>query len=391
LSVLVGFTAGLIVMEQQGHTRPTSRILQVVHKRMAYQLRWGSPVARQRAAATLGQLRFNRTTTRALTEALRSDPAPRVRRTAAVALGRIGRKVRWTSIFAVKRATLEDTEPEVRIAAIRTLHRIGPATVVARTLGQVLARDRDSSVRRTAATVLGTLGARAEAALGPLERALLVESDRRVRRAMLLTLGKIGPRAVASLIRLTRADNSKARWAAAVALGRIGVRARRGARSLLQLLEDSDSNVRWAASWSLGRLRNRNTAPALERVVLRDRRVEVRRAAAVALGRIGPSAGSAVFGLQQAMLKDQSSRVRLAAARSLGRVGSGAVMAIGALQQTLLKDPRDRVRGAAALALGKMGRQASKATRALKYAQWQDDSPRVRRLTMVALKMIQDG
>lgn len=90
---------------------------------------------------------------------------------------------------------------------------------------------------------------------------------------------------------------------------------------------------------------------------LQDLDVEVRKKAALALGRIGPQAADAVPSLVRA-LQDQSLAVRRRAALALGDIGVAASSAILALRGAAWDDSDWGVRRAAALALQSiLGRQ----------------------------------
>lgn len=81
----------------------------------------------------------------------------------------------------------------------------------------------------------------------------------------------------------------------------------------------------------------RDAVPALVEA-LGDRNVQVRRQAALALGRIGPDAEQAVPALSAA-LGDGDEQVRRNAARALGQIGPAAKEAIGPLMQLLRQPP----------------------------------------------------
>ncbi len=304
-----------------------------------------------RASRLLGRSDIPSALKRALAEALgeigdpRAIPAlvgalkdenERVRRAAAVALGRIGAPAVPALIGALK-----DADREVRRAAAEALGRIGDREAVPALIGAL--KDADWEVRGAAAEALVRIGAPAVPALvGALK-----DENGWVRGAAAEALGRVGdPRAVPALVGALEDAEEWVRRAAAGALGRIGDR--EAVPALVGALEDADWWVREAAAEALGRIGDREAVPALTEA-LKDAYERVRRAAAWALGEIGDR--EAVPALVGA-LKDADREVRRAAAGALGRIGDRE--AVPALLGAL-KDENERVRWAAAGALGEIG------------------------------------
>ncbi len=104
-----------------------------------------------------------------------------------------------------------------------------------------------------------------------------------------------------------------------------------GVQALADALKDKDADVRKNAALSLGRYGDK-AVPAVPALIeaLKDGAVDVRGAAAVALGRIGPPAKDAASGLAD-LLKDKQADVRGAAALALLRIGKAANSAVPAL------------------------------------------------------------
>src|SRR5262249_28367359 len=92
---------------------------------------------------------------------------------------------------------------------------------------------------------------------------------------------------------------------------------------LMRDLKSKDSDVRRTAAIELGKL-GAEAKPAVDALVkaLKDDDVYVRRFSAQALGGIGPDASGSVSALTSA-LRDRDKRVVEAAAQALGKIGSG--------------------------------------------------------------------
>jgi HEAT repeat protein len=101
--------------------------------------------------------------------------------------------------------------------------------------------------------------------------------------------------------------------------------------------------------------------------------VAVRVSGAMALGRLGPEAGSAVEPLA-ACVQSEDALLRLHAGLALSRVGVEAIPHLRAL----LHSPNDDTARAAATALGRMGERATEALDALQSAAGESPSPYVR-------------
>jgi HEAT repeat protein len=169
--------------------------------------------------------------------------------------------------------------------------------------------DKDSSVRRRAASALIDVGPEAKAAVPSLARALK-DPDTYVRRFSAQALGKIGPDA----------------RAAVPALG--------GA------LKDDKREVAEAAAEALGKIRSGASKPLADAVKDKGTDADVRRKAAEALAELGPEARLAVPVLIAA-LKDNE--VRVQAAVALGAIGPDAKSALPALKTASeLKGNRNR-------------------------------------------------
>jgi HEAT repeat protein len=169
-----------------------------------------------------------------------------------------------------------------------------------------------------AALALASMG---RTALGPLMNQL-ANPNATTRRNAAWAIGELtnmvpGDRApaVPQLINLLSDSDPWVRMAAARALGE--VRDRLASSMLTGTLADSDWRVRRLAAWALNEMKEERAVPALSDLLLRDSRVEVRVAAAEALGEIRSSA--ALLALQRA-LNDADASVRSKASWAISEI-----------------------------------------------------------------------
>jgi HEAT repeat protein len=151
--------------------------------------------------------------------------------------------------------------------------------------------------------------------------------------------------AVPEMIRTLKAKDSDLRWAAAHALGRIGLVDEAILPALLNALKDKEEPlVRSYAVQSLGRFGPKaNTAiPALVDTLKstdvhdEKRAREIRQEALKALGKMGPDGRIAVPAMIEILANDRfSSSERGLAALALGNLGSAAKEAVPALTQAV--------------------------------------------------------
>lgn len=213
---------------------------------------------------------------RTLVPLLRSR-SPERRYGAAAALRRAGDP---EAVPALKKA-LSDPDPGVRWMALEALGAIGsPALPV---LTALLGSD-DIDLRWGAAVALGEIGD--PEAVGPLARSL-EDEDRYVRTRAALALAAIGARALPSLAAAAGHRDAGVRWAAALALGKIG--SPDGIPPLSVLVADPDPGVRWKAAEALGAVGGAASVIPLVGA-LGDGDEEVRGAASAALITIGEAA-----------------------------------------------------------------------------------------------------
>jgi HEAT repeat protein len=251
---------------------------------------------------------------------------------------------------------LRSKSPSIRRTAAESLAEGGRAGLPA--LSKAL-KDDDLTVRRAAVWSLMCIGHKAGPAT-PALTAALADDDAEVRRHAAAALGDIEPsavNAVPSLIRVLKEDQTGAtRQFAANALGKIG-RVTQAVPALVQALTDPDINVRTAAAEALGKFGpTANEAIPTLLATIQDMNVGgegLRRSSALALGQIGQPTSEVVEALA-ATLKDPHQGPRRFAAKGLGLLGAGAKLALSALIE-VLGDQETFVREEATEAIGKIG------------------------------------
>jgi CubicO group peptidase (beta-lactamase class C family) len=211
----------------------------------------------------------------------------------------------------------------------------------------------------------------------------LADVDTAVRRNGAAALGRLGSGGAAAAPNLVGALDDRdavVRWNSAVALATIGSQA---IGPLLRALADVRANVRRGAALALGRMvpPPRDALRPLT-ATLGDRDAGVREAAAGALGSFGTDAAAAVPALV-ALFADEDPYVNGKAAEAAGRIGKAAVPALA----NALKDKRENVRWCAAIAVGRIGPDARDAVPALTKA-LTDTNENVRWGSVIALGQI---
>ncbi len=212
-------------------------------------------------------------------------------------------------------------------------------------------------------------------------------------------LGKIGGfhrgEILPALLNSTKDESAAVRWAALIALGKIGPDAR-AVRALISSLEDSDRRVQIAATYPLKQIGPEalEAVPALEKLLADcsfddlvqiaealiaigagekavpslvrftvDPDSSIRQFVAWTLGRIGPKPDAVLPALIR-LIEDADWRVQRGALQALGDIGPGAKEAVSAVARAL-EHPHREVRSDGAMTLGMIGPAASEAIPAL--------------------------
>jgi HEAT repeat protein len=205
------------------------------------------------------------------------------------------------------------------------------------TLVNALEKDTDRSTRAAAAQMLGQTDN--PESLRKLVRVLKQDKEFEVRASAAESLSQVidtlekadNQRMLVrdSLITALREDQSvKVRAAAALALGKISDDM--SAQAIIAALDDTNYHVRSAAACASGNLRSMAAISHLSAILTEDSEVNVRVAAAEAMGRIGSP--ESIPPLSRAV-GDSEVEVRTVAVVALGRVGTAA--AIPAISRAL--------------------------------------------------------
>ena len=246
---------------------------------------------------------------------------------------------------------LKNKDANIRKNAAFALGEIGPeAESAISELSRVLKKDPDREVRKNAAFALGEIGS---PSIGILIKCL-GDRDSRVRRNVAAALVRIGYPAVSCLINLLHDNRPVIRKNAAGILGRIGPRAKDAVPTLEKFLNDSDKSFCWTVKQALKKIKHVTVEGLID--CLNDKNTITRSKAAIALGKMGDKAASAIPELI-VCLNDQSATVRKNAAFALTKIGEPALPAL----MEALKSDHYKIRKNAAFSLGEMGNIAEKA------------------------------
>lgn len=354
---------------------------------------------------------------------LREDSLPRKRRAAATALGQIvaehpDKEVLDRVLPALARSLRSDANPGVRAQAAGVLGRqpTESAPLFLADLAEVIRVERDGAARREMAVALGRFGRLSRPAVVPLADTLK-DPAAPTRAAAAIALGRIGPdarQAAPALVPLVNDPDRSVRYAAVFALGRIdpedpepvsaaltaALAAERGREGPLAAASAVGSSAVWAErrdeefavefAISLGLLGDRS--PEVVQALAEqfaDPSAEVRRQAALSLGKFGPAARAAAGPLTAVFQADCDKLARIYSLHTLrSAYGSDAKELIPVLVGRLKTDPEFEVRVAIADELGSLGPSGAPAIPTLRDAQ-RDPQVKVREAALAAIRRIQ--
>lgn len=235
---------------------------------------------------------------------------------AALTLGHLGSAAKPAEPALKK--LLKDSEEDVRCHAAQALFRIDPET--AKSVVPVLTAALDSLnpyIRLCAIGTLSRIGPAAKDAVAKLKNCLKDE-DYHLRMSAAIAIGQVDPSQDATAIdtlRIALQEPSPAvRMEAAQILGELGAKSKPVIQSIGKLLSDPNAGVSRAAAIALSRI-GPDAIPELEKA-LKSESVDVRRNAVVALINLGETSKEAAPALRIAA-KDGDETVRLLAVNGL--------------------------------------------------------------------------
>jgi HEAT repeat protein len=221
--------------------------------------------------------------------------------------------------FPILEKALKDADTTTIHHALDALASLGPQAVPR--LVDILKQNKELRVQ--VAYTLGQIGPGAAAATEALA-GLIADEDFNVSTEAVLALAKIGPAAgsaVPALMAALQKENCPNAHAIIFALGKIGPQAAAAEPVLLKEMNGKDGSLAIISAWSYTQIQPRSAKTAAKAIPvlvsgLSDSLPETRKAAAEALGDLGPLAREAIPALQKAA-KDDSKAVREAAAKAL--------------------------------------------------------------------------
>ena len=320
------------------------------------------PEVRRSAAFALGKIGAEAAPTRvldALTKSLSDDNDATVRNCAAFGVADVMTALHgqgltyWARTGPILQQALKDKNPSVRRSAACALGSFGPAAAPARDDLVAALSDEKAIVRQNAAWALGKLGQEAGPDGVVQLRGLLTDADPLVRRDALHALGEVGNPtahpAISAMLKAAGAEkDAVVRKAAVEALSMLvgpndkdGKQARllaqADASALYPLLTDKDQETRFNAAIVLGCIGGPAGAPALPvlREALRDEDPHFQELAAAAIGGLGKDGGPAVEDLGKALTEAKELQVRINAAISLSHIGPPSAKALPQILQAI--------------------------------------------------------
>jgi HEAT repeat protein len=361
---------------------------------------------RRSAAFALGRLGFSaRQSVPDLTKLLRNDDSAEVRDMAAAAIGDIAKAIGdgdrslWGSVNReLSDALKKDKDPHVRRSAAYALGAFGAQAAEAVDTLRAALQDKDASVRQNAAWALGQIGEEAGKAVESL-CGCLGDGDALVRRdaaGALGGMGKAGGQAVARLIGMVKSESDGvAKKTALDSLAQIVTpENKEAARGLDQLLADKDPEIALSAALILARIGGEEATGALPvlRASLKDPDAHVQELASAALVNLGPSAEPAMYDLADTLSNSANPPiVRRNAALAISHIGTAAKPVVPALAEALKSDEPLQVRQYAAEALAQLRFPANeKALPTILATIQRDTDPLVRQRCVFALLDMED-
>jgi len=252
---------------------------------------------------------------------------PRLRRGAALALGRI--RPPAPGVVPKLLVGLNDPDQGVKTDFLAAIGQIGPRASEAVPVVRAMLGDESATIRLQVIAILAHSAPRDDLLVGDLS-GLLRDGDPRVRgRAidLLQSLGPLARRALTPVIGLLKSPDSEVRRSAVEFIESHGSAGVEAVPALSDLLADPVPKIRMTTARTLGKLgRPAQSAFAPIASLLDDKQPEVREVAALTLGNLELDADTLRPSLSKA-LRDEKTEVRRAAMKSIQRLGpQGAIL-----------------------------------------------------------------
>ena len=335
---------------------------------------------------------------------LRTHENPKYRRAALIAL-EVSTASRTTGLPAVLDALEKDADPQVRIEVVNLLTRMGPEVKPSlKALMAALQTDKSDQVREAVATAIGNKFT--DQAVEYLD--VLIDTlhsphggTRVAAAAALRNMGKSAAPACPALL-LAAEDPKEEALVRVAAVHIVSRHAKENPKTLPLLvhLAKTGANaaaLREAAIEGLG-LSKSESADVVETLsaTLADRNLELRKAAAAALGSLGGKAQAAWPTIkarlaEKAVATEPDSAVRNHLIRLTGTLGKTIDEAIPLLVEVTGNDPSTENRIAAIQELGELGGRAKSAVATLSSIASGDARAAVREAAEKAVKQIKSG
>ena len=320
---------------------------------------------------------------------LLADKDPLVHNPAAFALGRMG-PAAADSVDALREKMSSD-DPLLPTICAYALAKIEPNDKAAhqRATKLLLAKLHDKDPRVQSAAVRGLLELDTPPEkLAPELTRCIVECEQSMVPEMLNVLAASGEAGIPALI--AALERPCARGQAAIALERLGPKAKAAVPQLIVALSDEDPEVRREVLYALGEI-IQNSGPVDPAIIakLDDPDMRVRTTAAYALGRAGPAANSAVPRLRRAV-ESSDPMVRVVSAWALAHIAPSDKQVVVEILPVLMhgtKNNNPMMRRGSAVALGMLGKAANPAVPSLR-ALAKDPDKTVRIAALEALEKI---
>ena len=300
----------------------------------------------------------------ALLNAIQKDKDAQVRQEAVMVLGRLGPKTNG-ALKALVEALQTDKADEVREAAASAIGKeefSEPAAAYVAVLADAL-KDPHAGTRVAVAAALRNMGENARPALGALIDAAKNPKEHTLVRAAAVHVvsryGKDNPQTVPLMLDLLKSGDTPTalREAAADGLGRSGSASSEVITALGEALGAKNIELRKAAAVALGSLgvKAKSAWPIIkERLNDAKEDSSVRNHLIRLTGTLAKSNAEAIKALTEAAENDKSTENRIAAIQELGELGSLPEETTKSLRRIATQDARAAIREAAARVLKKL-------------------------------------